>query len=367
MSFSIPTLPQLLERSRQSLRTNLPGTDAWVWPNNLNVVAKVFAGIVFEVFAFAEYISRQMFAQTADGDSLDRHGNEYGMPRLPAEPARGVVVLTTTGPVTVEPSAVFERGDGVRYRSLTPASIGGTGTLEVEVVAVANGKAGSLDAGAPLALVAGVTGPATAVVGAGGIVGGADVEDDEAYRQRILFRKRYPPHGGSASDYVMWAKSVSGVSRVFVERLWAGAGTVRIFVLMDDLYPHGIAPDGEVARVADYIAAVCPAGAMVTVAAPTPVPVNITITGLEPDTTSVREAVLSELRDAFARESRPAGTDTTHGGMSFLSVPTSFSRSWIWQAVANATGETRHIVTAPAADVTLNPGEIATLGTVTFA
>jgi len=366
MSFQIPSLGELLERSRQSLRTYLPGTDAWVWPNNLNVIAKVFAGVVYEVFAFAEHISRQMFAATANGENLDRHGEEYGMPRLPAEPARGTVVLTTTGAASVIPGALFERLDGARYRALAAASIGGSGTLSVDAVAVTDGKAGTAVASTPLAIVSGVTGAAVAAAGADGIVGGADVEDDEAYRARILFRKRYPPHGGAASDYVMWGKSVSGVSRVFVDRLWDGPGSVRVFVLMDDLYPNGIAPIGEVDRVADFIDMMRPAGAIVTVVAPTPKPVDVTITGLEPNTTAVREAVLAELRDAFVRLSRPAGTDTSHGGMPFLAVPGSFSRSWIWQAVANATGEDRHIVTVPAADIPLAPGEMAVLGTVTF-
>jgi uncharacterized phage protein gp47/JayE len=366
MSFAIPSLKELLERSRQSLRTHLPGTDAWIWPNNLNVIAKVFAGSIFEVFAFAEYVSRQMFAATADGDSLNRHGEEYGMPRLPAEPARGDIVLTATEAVTVTAGAEFERSDGVRYRALAATSISGAGTFSVEAMAVVSGKGGTAVAATPLAVISGVTGGPLAEVGSYGIVGGAEVEDDDAYRARILFRKRNPPHGGSAADYVLWASAIPGVSRVYVERLWAGAGTVRVFPLMDDVYADGIPPAGEIGRVADYIETVRPSGALVSVAAPIAVPVDITITGLSPDTTTVREAVLAELRETFRRVSRVAGTDTSHGGMPFLAVPTTFSRSWIWQAIANASGEERHIVTAPAADVVLTPGKMATLGTVTF-
>jgi uncharacterized phage protein gp47/JayE len=54
------------------------------------------------------------------------------------------------------------------------------------------------------------------------------------------------------------------------------------------------------------------------------------------------------------------------GSMPYLASPFSFSRSWIWQAVANASGEQRHKITAPADDVALAPGDMAVLGTVTF-
>jgi hypothetical protein len=63
--FDFPTLKGLMERSRQSFRANLKGSDAWVWPNNVYVSAKVIAGSVWEVFGFAAYIEKQIFAHGA--------------------------------------------------------------------------------------------------------------------------------------------------------------------------------------------------------------------------------------------------------------------------------------------------------------
>jgi hypothetical protein len=73
------------------------------------------------------------------------------------------------------------------------------------------------------------------------------------------------------------------------------------------------------------------------------VPTDVVISGLSPNRTDVREAVLAELRATFVRLSRVAGIDAQFASMPYLAYPTSFSRSWIWQAVANATGEERHI------------------------
>lgn len=367
MGFLIPTLPDLATRAREAFRAYLPGTDAWLWPNNINPSAKVIAGVAHEVFGFADYIARQKFALTADSENLDRHAEELGLARKPAEPASGKVTLTATEAITVDAGALFRRADGIEYRALAAGLLGGPGTLDLDVIATTDGKTTTAIGGAALEIVEGVTGDATAAVHADGIAGGADIEDDDALRARVLFRKRNPPHGGSPADYVLWALSLSGVTRVFVERRHNGAGTVRVFPLMDDLYANGIPPVGEIARVQDYIDTVAPAAADVTVAAPVAVAVNITITDIEPDTTAIRDAVTAELRASFRRLSRVAGGDVAHGAMPYLAVPTTFSRSWIWQAVANATGEERHAITAPAADVALTATQIATLGTITFA
>lgn len=371
--FRLPTLGDLANRARQEFRTNLKGSDAWVWPNNVYVSAKVIAGMTFEIFGFASYIARQKFAHTApDIESLRLHGEEFGIPQKPAQPASGVVQFLATGTISVASGAILARTDGVQYAVVNGGGTSGAGSLDVTVIAVGDGVDGNAIGGTPLTVVSGLTGDATAVVADGGITLGADVEDFESYQARILFRKRNPPHGGSAADYVLWAGEVAGVSfaanrpTVFVERTWAGPGTVRIFPLMFDLYASGIPQGADISRVAAYIAELAPAGAYVTVAAPIAKPVDIEISGLAPDNTAVREAIMGELRDVFRRLSRVAGNDSAIAGMPYIAYPTSFSRSWIWQAVANATGEERHSIVTPEADVDLDAGEMATLGAVSF-
>lgn len=374
MGFHISTLADLTKRARESFRANIPGSDAWLWPNNVYASAKVIAGAVYEVFGFADYIAKQKFALTADSEHLDLHGQEIGLARKPAQPASGSIVLATDGDCAVAVSALFSRLDGVQYRATAAVSRTGAGDLSVPVVAMADGAASNALAGTELQIVSGVTGDATAEVGDDGVAGGADVEPDGApfssdlatFRGRILFRKRNPPHGGAPADYVTWCGEVSGVSRVFVERRWNGPGTVRVFPLMDSLFDHGIPDAGALDRVQDYIESVAPASAIVTVAAPSPVAVDVIIQGLSPDTTSVREAIVAELRAAFRRQSRVAGGDQELPELPYLAHPASFSRSWIVQAIANATGEERHVVLAPSADTALSVGQIAVLGVVSF-
>jgi uncharacterized phage protein gp47/JayE len=365
--FAIPSLSDLLQRARQGFRTYLPGSDAWVWPNNIYASAKVLAGMTFEVFGFASYISKMIFASTApDIETLRLHGVEFGIPQLPAAPAGGQVSFVSQAAITVATGATLQRADGVTFLVTSGGLLTGAGTLEVFVTASADGAIANSEEGTPLTVLSGLTGTAPASVGPGDIVQGADIEDIESYRQRILFRKRNPPHGGSAADYVIWARQVPGVTRVFVERLWAGSGTVRVFVFMDGIYPNGIPAPAAIATVAAHLATVQPASAVVSVAAPAANPINITIDNLVPDTVLTREAVAAELRAAFLRLGRVAGNDTPHSGMPFLATPATFSLSWIYQAVANAPGVISFDLVAPAADTVLPVGRTATLGTLTF-
>jgi uncharacterized phage protein gp47/JayE len=100
------------------------------------------------------------------------------------------------------------------------------------------------------------------------------------------------------------------------------------------------------------------------VSAPTPQPIDVTAIGLAPFTTSVEQAVNNELLDMMLRFGQVSGSDTPIASMPFLATPQVFSRSWIWQAIANATGEQRHILTAPTADIVIAQGAIPILGAV---
>lgn len=369
MAFALPTLGDLVERSRRAFRVHLPGSDAWIWPNNVGPTAKVLGGLTHEVFGFADYIAKSRFALTApDIDSLELHGEEFGVYRKAATSSAGAIEIVATTALTVAAGAIFVRADGIEYRATLGGALPAPGVLTIDAVSVNNGKTTTARPGTPLAAASGVEGATSAIaVGARGFTGGADLEDIERFRSRILFRKRNPPHGGAPADYVIWATERPGVTRVFVERRWSGPGTLRLFFLMDDDRPDGIPTLDDVEAMQAHIDALAPAGAVVSVQAPVPVPVDLTLTGLAPDTPAVREAVAAEIADAFLRRGRVAGADTPVPSLPFLATPYSFSRSWAWQAAANAAGEERHALTAPAADVALLAGQMPVFRTVSFA
>ena len=372
MLFSLPSLSDLVQRARAAFRAEIPGTDAWLWPNNIGPTAKVLAGSAFEIFGRLDYVGSQAFVQKADLKYLLLHGGMYGLARMPAAPAAGTVTLTATAALAVAPGAVFQRSDGAGYAANAGALLTGPGALQIAVTATSSGAAGAAQALTPLAVASGVTGAgastAIAAVGAAAITGGLDLEEIEAYRARILFRKRNPPQGGAPADYVQWGGQVAGVTRVFVERLYNGPGSLRAFLLYDDLFPlaGGVANAGTLAAAQSQMAALYPGDAQVAVAAPQAQSINIVISGLTPNTGPVQEAVRAELRDTFRRLGQVSGMDSGLGGMSYLATPFVFSVSWIWQAAANASGDQRHVLISPAADIVIAPGSIPVLGAVTF-
>lgn len=380
MPFPIPTLANLVSRSRSAFRSYLPGSDAWMWPNNLYAAGKVIGGSAFEIFGFADYIQKQKFAITADGENLDLHGAEFGLARRPASPAAGNVVITAADALAVEPGAQFARTDGVVIIAQQAATLNGADALTVAVEAATGGLNTSTAANAPLSILSGVSGPgaaaATVAVDSNGLTGGLDIEPDgepyttdlATYRGRILFRKRNPPFGGNPADYVQWCTNVTGVTRVFVERNWNGPGTVRVFPIMDDLFAAtgGVPGAADIERVTEYLAGVQPSDALVSVQAPAPIVVNLTVQGLNPNTAPVQNAVRAEQAAAFRRLSRVAGGDTYFPTMPYLAYPTSYALQWLWGALNDAIGEQRAALLAPSADVALQPGQFPVLGTITF-
>lgn len=367
--FAIPSLRDLSSRVVSAFRANLPGVDALLPGNNIEPTAKVFGGEMWSLFGRLAWVMRQAFALTAEGRWLDMHASQYGMARRPAVPATGVVTIVTTASVTIAAGAVFSRADGKRLAAVAAMSVPIAGSYEIDVQSVDAEAAGNTPAGATLTPVSGVTysGSLSATVGADGIAGGSDVESDDDLRERVLFRLRFTPAGGSPADYVRWATEVPGVTELYVERWWDGPGTVRLFPVFGDVRADGIPNAGDVEAVRAHIETLQPAGAGVTVLAPVAHPIAIQIVGLAPSTTEVQSAVIDSLTEMIRTRRRVAGADPGIAGLDFMAVSETFSRSWIWQAVAEATGETRHSIAIPATDVAIAAGELPTLGTVTFA
>lgn len=350
MSYSRPTLRTLIDRVIADINARLPDADARLAFSNLNVLAYVNAGTAHGIYGFIDWLSRQIIIDTAEVEFLDRWAGIWGVERKAAAPATGNVTFTGTNGSTIAIGTLAQRADGVQYQTTALGTISG-GSTTVAVVAVEGGAASNAVAGVALSLVSPVTGVnGSATVASGDLTGGSDRETDDALRDRLLARIHQPPHGGAANDYEAWALEVAGVTRAWVYPAELGLGTVTVRFVRDD--DASIIPDAaEVAAVQAHIDALRPVTAQVTVVAPVAVPLNFTIQ-LTPNTATVRAAVQAELEDLIKRESEP-------GGAILL--------SHIREAISIAAGETNSIVTVPAADVTHTTGQMATMGTITWA
>lgn len=350
MPFERPTMAELTARAETDLDSAFAGSP--LRRSDRKALARVLAGAAHGQYGFLDFMSRQLFPNTAEAEFLARHGAFWLKEgKKAAAAAGGPVDFSGNDGAVIPAGTVLQNGDGTEYSTDADAAIAG-GAAQAQVAAKLGGAAGNMSAGENVSFVTPVAGvDSTATVAAGGIVNGVDEESDAAYLDRIMLRIQKPPKGGADADYEAWAREVTAVTRAWVYPLYTGLGTVGVaFVLDDD--PVSIIPDGaKVTEVQDYIDALAPNTAAVAVFAPTPITLDFTIS-VTPGSAAVKAAVEEELRDLLRRDSRPGGT---------------LLLSRFNEAISLAEGETDHGLTAPAADVAYNPGEIAIFGAITWA
>ena len=352
MPYIRPTLEQLIELASADIAARLPGADSQTRRSNLAVLARVIAGTAHALYGYIDWSSRQFLPDLADDENLDRLGGLWGVTRKAASYASGKVTFTGVTGTPIDLGTVLRRSDGIEYVTTAYAVIGPGVTVDVAIEASLAGASANSDVGAPLNMISPIIGVNSQTLVSVAIAGGADREADYDYRTRILARLRNPPHGGDAADYVMWAKEVPGVTRAWAFPMGNGPGSVIVRFMMDVVRaPDGIPTADDVALVADHIALVRPVTVDLSVAAPTPSPLDVLISSLQPNTPAVQNAIISELADFIRRESAPGGT---------LLI------SRMREVVSLAAGETDHILLLPAANVTVPLTHIHILGTVTF-
>ncbi|NCH69218.1 baseplate J/gp47 family protein [Cronobacter sakazakii] len=349
--FTRPTLPQLITIVRNDILTRLAAdsTLAALRRTDAEVYARVQAAAVHTVYGYIDYLARNLLPDLADEDWLARHANMKRCPRKPATAAAGFARWDgVTANITLDAGVTIQRDDLVSFTTTAAATAAG-GVLRVPVLCDTAGAAGNTDDGITLRLVSPVTGLTSAGV-ADSIQGGADTEDIEDWRSRVIERWYWTPQGGADGDYEVWAKEVPGVTRAWTYRHWMGAGTVGVMVANSDLI-NPIPDDATVAAAQDHIEPLAPvAGADIYVFAPIPHVVDFRIR-LTPDTEEIRYAVIAELRAMMLRDGVPEGT---------------LKPSRISEAISIATGEYSHELLSPTTEVKIERAEIGVVGDIAW-
>lgn len=347
MAFQRPTLSEIVDRVQQDMISRLSLAGAVLRRSFVYVVSRVLAGAAHMLHGHIDYVSRQLFADTSEAEFLRRQGGLFGVTPTAATYARAAIALTGTAG-TAPAGTTLTRADGTEYTLDADATLA-SGTATGALTAKVAGADGSLAAGMVLSFQSPISGIDASVTVTASTEDGSDEEDDDAYRVRFLAKLQSPPQGGAGTDYVAWAKEVSGVTRAWVYPRELGAGTVTVRFVRDN-DPSQIPDLSEVAAVQTHIDAKRPVTAAVTVAAPVAVPRNFTV-HVVPDTVAVRAAVTSELSDLLARDAIPGAT---------------LLLSQIRTAIGIAGGLTDYTLVSPSADVTHSVGQLPTLGTVTY-
>lgn len=310
------------------------------------------AAQVNALYIQADWVARQAFPQTAEGEALDRHAQLRNLERKAASPARGTVRFTAGERMEqdrqIPAGTVCMTAGLVRFETTAEAVIpAGSLSVDAPVRALSPGKAGNVGARTIVAM-------AVAPVGISGCLnpepctGGEDEESDEGLRERILATFRRLPNGANSAFYQQGAMSFEGVAGAAVVPRPRGRGTVDVVVSSAD----GLPPKELLDQLRDYFQVRREIAVDVQVRAPETVAVNLSVRvkagpGFDPG--AVRTGVEQVLRSQFTGKLL---------GKSIL-------RAWLGNVIYSCEGVENYEIAAPAADVLVEKDRLPVLGTLT--
>lgn len=340
------------------------GVDASVIPISTTMT-------VSEVGSFVSTAAATVTAQVIGLQDLTRAGTTVtAVAEVDHNLANGVAV-TVASAANTEYNGTFSvtvtATDAFQYEIIgsPPDELGTAATVaftaaSVPVESEEFGVAQNLDAGTQLRLQSPLVGvDDTLTVDFDTVGGGTDQESEDAFRVRVLSRIQNPVANFNVAAIDEKAKEVPGVTRVFVQEVTPAPGQVTIYFMRDN-DPDPIPDGSEVAAVKDSILEIKPAQTTdsdVIVLAPVSVPVDFTFSALSPDTSTMRQAILDSLVQLFD-ERVEVGFDVTEDAY----------RSTIFNTIDTVTGEqvATFTLASPSGDIAIAPGEIGTLGTVSY-
>ncbi|MDR6883015.1 baseplate J/gp47 family protein [Bacillus sp. 3255] len=276
----------------QVLVTNLLGSGKTIsdLPNQW-VIKSLIIGLREAIYMFVvvlKLVFDQLTASGAQGSKLEEFGYEWGVDRKQATAAIHSVTLKKSSPVASNTNVPdyflltttpYGSNPPMQFRvvpgqnKFIPA--GGSQVTGVLVQCTEVGTSGNVLAGAiNLIAQAGFDIVSDSTL----VTAGADIEDIEVYRSRILERKRNPGRGGTVADYKIWAESFEGVASALVLPINRGPGTVDIVITGVEGMPSA----SLITECQEFIDTFTPADldtGAIQVIAPTQVNINITLSG----------------------------------------------------------------------------------------
>lgn len=309
------------------------------------------AAQVYGLYTQADWVKRQCFPQTAQGEYLDHHAQMRGLERKQATKAQGMIRFFVTQAAqtdrTIPVGTVCMTAGLVRFETVEEGHLP-AGALECDVFsqAVEAGSIGNTAAGSIVSM-------AVAPVGVSGcgnpqnFSGGRDAEKDEELRARVLETYRRLPNGANAAFYQQGALSFDEVAAAAVLSRARGQGTVDVVVSS-----QGGVPDQELLdTLSAYFQERREIAVDVQVRAPEIVPVAVTVrvaAASGQDSQTVLDRVSQALTTWFTGER--LGEDVLLAKLGSV--------------IYGCEGVENYQITSPAADVAIDSDQLPTLASL---
>lgn len=234
MSLVTPTTKEISDNIITQLEASLNQTIPLLPKSFLRVLAKALGAVFIILYKYGGFIFLQMFIQTASAVETEVNGKTLvpltlwgrligvGDP-TPATSAELLIDITVENQVgtLLAGSQLVNTDNGVTYITLTDVLLSAP-VVQVGILAVSDqaggggaGAIGNLDAGAIVSFANPLPNVARDAVVDSQIVTGANAEDPEVYRLRIIDRFQKTPQGGAYADYEQWGEEVAGIVNVY--------------------------------------------------------------------------------------------------------------------------------------------------------
>jgi len=309
------------------------------------------AAQVYALYIQADWVVRQAFPQTAEGEFLDRHAQLRSLERKPAVAAGGVARFTAgdtaDAPRTIPQGTVCMTAGLVRFETTAPAVLeAGARTVDVPIRALEPGRLGNVSAGAIVAMAVAPIGIAKCT-NPMPCAGGADGEGDDELRVRVLETFKRLPNGANSAFYQQGALSFDQVVAATVIPRPRGIGSVDVIpatltgLPSRELLNEMKAYFDERREIAVYL----------EVKAPETVTVNIAV-AVEPEEGRDKQEVLALVEQTI----REWFTGRLLGQRVL--------RARLGEIIYHCDGVTNYAIKTPSADVDIEVDQLPVLGTL---
>lgn len=202
----------------------LPGSDHYIR-------AEAYASRVSIAIANNQLALQDFSPLSATGDALKQLAAVFGVFPRPAAPAAGSVTIGVAGGGTVVIPQLFQciSPDGQVYQTTAPFTRSNGGS--VDVIAAVPGASTNQAAGTKCTWSSAAIGALNPLctVSSAGLVGGADADNDDVLRARLLRKLAFPAVGGNWSSVVEWAEeATASVGAAYAYPAVAGPGSYDV-------------------------------------------------------------------------------------------------------------------------------------------
>jgi uncharacterized phage protein gp47/JayE len=295
---SIPTITEIKEQILSDIET-ATGKTAPLLPISVwSVISTALAGALYLVYKFIDWTRKQIFVNTADYEGLILIGQEYGLFPNVSQEWRGTASITGTNGTNIPIGKIYTRGNFAYQVTVLATISSGSATLVLE--SLTSGSEPNLIATDILTESNPTVGLSSTITIATITQSGRDEESIENFRNRISLRQKFPPQGGSVSDYVQWTLEVPGISEAFP--FLDSPGIIYVYPLLETTNPLNRIPDNsKLTEVENYLNSypLRPLNANINTSAFTEITINVAVSNLQVDTPALRATIESEITDYF--------------------------------------------------------------------